>query len=237
MCGITGWFTPQPVEQHCIDELHRMMASIQHRGPDGDGSLLTEHTALGHTRLAIIDLEQGKQPLSYENRFHIVFNGEIYNYRDLRENLKKQGVQFKTHSDTEVILALYAKYGTKTFGLLRGMFAIAIWDSVKQCGLLVRDEIGIKPLFYRLQVNGDLEFGSEAKAILAKNQNTRAVLDVNALHLVMNFRYLPGNLSLFQDIQQLEPGTILQWQVNGSVTKSSFHYQKINAYAATLDAF
>ncbi len=225
MCGIAGWFASQPVDQHCAGDLHRMMESIDHRGPDGKGALLTGHAALGHTRLAVIDLEQGSQPLSLENRYHIVFNGEIYNYRELRADLLKRGFHFKTQSDTEVILALYEKYGRPAFSLLRGMFAIAIWDSVENCGLLVRDEIGIKPLFFSQQAKGDLVFGSEAKAILAKSQNTTGILDLNALHLVMNFRYLPGNLSMFQDIQQLEPGTILQWEVDSTVKTYKFHFQ------------
>jgi asparagine synthase (glutamine-hydrolysing) len=237
MCGITGWFSSQPIEHFCKADLFRMMQTIDHRGPDGKGALLSEHAAFGHTRLAVIDLEKGEQPLSLENRFHIIFNGEIYNYRELRADLIKRGYRFKTQSDTEVILVLYAHYGRHAFSLLRGMFAIAIWDSEQQCGVLARDEIGIKPLFYSKQTNGDLVFGSEAKAILAKSQTAKGVLDTNALHLVMNFRYLPGSLSLFQGIQQLKPGTILQWQVDGSVKKYNFHFQEGNSDGSILDVF
>jgi len=209
MCGITGWFSPEEIKQEDEANLQKMMHVIAHRGPDGQGSIITEHAALGHVRLAIIDLQNGRQPISLNKQYQIVFNGEIYNYKELRSNLMQKGHQFYSQSDTEVILALYVYYGMEAFSLLRGMFAIAIWDAAKQCALLVRDTIGIKPLFYNHLSNGELIFGSEAKAILVKQG--QAQLNENALHLLMNFRYLPGQFSLFKNIQQLAPGSILQW--------------------------
>ncbi len=233
MCGITGWFSPKIIEQKSSRCLQNMMNAIEHRGPDGQGRLITEHAALGHVRLAIIDLETGKQPISLRNRYHIIFNGEIYNYQDLRSNLVQLGHQFHTESDTEVILCLYAKYGNEAFSFLRGMFAIVIWDSIKQCGVLARDTIGIKPLFYCHTLSGELIFGSEAKAILAKQGQIKGELDVNALHLLMNFRYLPGDSSLFKGIRQLDPGTIMQWSANGNIQIQSFEF-KIEHNAATV---
>ncbi len=237
MCGIAGWFSANIIKQddkHC---LQNMMDAIAHRGPDGQGKLIIEHAALGHVRLAIIDLETGKQPISLDDRYHIIFNGEIYNYQQLRTNLIQQGQQFHTDSDTEVILALYAKYGHKAFCFLRGMFAIAIWDSVQQCGILARDSIGIKPLFYSTTTTGDLVFASEAKAILAKQGQIKGQLDENALHLLMNFRYLPSDLSLFKEIRQLQPGTIMQWSAHNSVQTIPFEYNQQPCTTSVLDEF
>jgi len=237
MCGIAGWFSPTVVEQDSTHLVERMVNAIAHRGPDGQGIIITEHAALGHVRLAIIDLTSGKQPISLQNKYHIIFNGEIYNYQELRANLIQRGHQFKTQSDTEVILASYIEWGQRAFSLLRGMFTVAIWDGAKQCGLLVRDTIGIKPLFYSHTADGELVFGSEAKAILARAEKNTAKLNENALHLLMNFRYLPGNLSLFRGIHQLEPGTILHWSVAGSIRMHPFAYQQDRSPTSVFSEF
>ena len=113
-----------------------MINAISHRGPDGQGTLLVDHAALGHARLSIIDLNTGKQPMSLYDKYHIIFNGEIYNYQELRAGLTEKGHKFQTKSDTEVILALYAEYGKDAFRYLRGMFAVAIWDCINQCVIL-----------------------------------------------------------------------------------------------------
>lgn len=216
MCGITGWFSPRPANGSDKPRLHSMMARLSHRGPDGQGLLLTSHAALGHTRLAIIDLAGGAQPMSSDDgKLHITFNGEIYNFRAIRQKLARRGTEFRTHSDTEVILKLYEHGGWEAFGQLRGMYAFAIWDERAQTGWLVRDPLGIKPLFLALNPQGELLFGSEAKAILAA-QEDRPALDEDALHLLLNFRYLPGDRSLFRGIRQVAPGTALAWRPDGS---------------------
>jgi asparagine synthase (glutamine-hydrolysing) len=143
-----------------------------------------------------------------------VFNGEIYNYRELRAHYESRGVVFVSKSDTEVILAAYQVDGEAGFGRLRGMFAFALWDVVMRRALLVRDALGIKPLFVSADEDGVLRFASEAKGILAQ-RGARPELDANALHLLLNFRYVPGNSSLFRGIRQLAPGECLEWNADG----------------------
>lgn len=214
MCGITGWFATRPPTADDISLLLRMITAIAHRGPDGSGTRLVEHAALGHTRLAIIDLEAGAQPLSdIADEFVITFNGEIYNYRELRAELLAFGQHLRTHTDTEVVLGVYRAWGIAGFTRLRGMFAFAIWDRVKCQGLLVRDRFGIKPLFVARQPGARLLFASEAKALLPALGNSR--IDTTALHLLLNFRYLPDQRTLFEGIEQLTPGTILIWSPDG----------------------
>jgi asparagine synthase (glutamine-hydrolysing) len=196
-----------------------MVGAIAHRGPDGQDTRLLQHAALGHARLSIIDLAGGAQPMSTpDRRLTIVFNGEIYNYRQLRQSLIGRGADFHTHSDTEVILHLYREQGWRGFGQLRGMYAFALWDDGEQRGLLARDPLGIKPLFIAQSSAGTMEFGSEAKAILAR-QPDRTSLDVQALHLLMNFRYLPGEHTLFEGIKQVPPGTVLEWHTDATVSQ------------------
>jgi asparagine synthase (glutamine-hydrolysing) len=225
MCGISGWFSPDKLRPDSDSCLKRMINAISHRGPDGQGVFFSQHVALGHARLSVIDLEKGQQPMSLHGKIHIVFNGEIYNYQELRSMLIKKGHEFLTNSDTEVILALYAEFDTDAFTYLRGMFAIALWDDVKQRGILVRDTIGIKPLFYKVLTNGELIFASEAKSILAREERMQGDLDENAMHLLMNFRYLPGDLSLFKDVRQLAPGTIAQWTANKPLQSNHFEFR------------
>lgn len=216
VCGVCGWFSEAPVAPWRRLELERMMSAIAHRGPDARGSVIAGNAALGHTRLAIIDLHAGQQPMVREDQgVSISFNGEIYNYRELRAGLTARGHVFRTDSDTEVILALYVAEGVQGFRQLRGMYAFALWDRLAARALLVRDVIGIKPLFIRVRP-GELEFASEAKAILARS-GERATLDEDALHLLMNFRYLPGERSLFKGVRQLAPGTVLEWTPRGTI--------------------
>ena len=217
MCGITGWFQSSPDNNHSPQQcLQEMMAAIKHRGPDGQGEYFFTQGALGHVRLSIIDIDSGQQPMhSSDNQITISFNGEIYNYQALRQQMQNQGYRFNTHSDTEVILALYQTMGIEGFSLLRGMYAFALWDEGTQSALLVRDPLGIKPLFITENKN-QLIFGSEAKAIQA-HPDTQTELNTQSLHSLMNFRYLPGNQSLFKGITQLEPGQILHWQAGQTI--------------------
>ena len=217
MCGIAGWLSTSPIAADAKKQLSAMLQAIAHRGPDGEGSILFNHAALGHRRLAIIDLESGQQPMfSHDQRYCISFNGEIYNYQQLRQQLIERGHTFQHHSDTEVILELYRAEGWPGFARLRGMFAFVLWDTETQQALLVRDPLGIKPLFIQ-QTPGELAFASEAKALLARDSQN-AELNHNALHQLMNLRYLPGEMTLFNGIEQLPPSTVLCWQ-SGNVSQ------------------
>ena len=212
MCGVVGFFGTRH-ENDARDTLRLMLAAIAHRGPDGSGIACFPDAALGHARLAIIDLAGGAQPMATaDQRLHISYNGELYNYRELRAELIGLGHAFHTQSDTEVALAAYRQWGVAACNRFRGMFAFAIWDSQKKQGVLIRDRFGIKPLFYA-ESPERLLFASEAKGVragLAKQPE----IDLDALHLLLNFRYIPGDATLFKGIRQLPPGHFLTWHDN-----------------------
>ncbi len=213
-----------------------MVASLQHRGPDGHGTWLAPHCALGHARLAIIDLGHGQQPMhSHDQAYSIVFNGEIYNYPLLRHQLTQQGHRFNTHSDTEVILELYRAHGWQGFNQLRGMFAFALWDHQAQQAYLVRDPLGIKPLFIDQTDTHSLAFASEAKALL-QYRGQRPQLACDNLHLLLNFRYLPGDRTLFSGIRQLAPGTVLAWQIGQTPQQHHLSPPQATADQSLFDA-
>jgi asparagine synthase (glutamine-hydrolysing) len=217
MCGLAGWFGPSPDMEEARTELQAMTNAIRHRGPDGEGVHVDNMAALGHVRLAIIDPAGGAQPLmDQEGRGVIAYNGEAYNYPELREELISTGYRFKTHSDTETVLALYLRQGLKGVARLTGMYAFAIWEPNTRRGVLVRDRQGIKPLFY-CRDGERLFFASEAKALLPVLRQ-RPGLDLTALHLLLNFRYIPGDKTLFPGIRQLNPGEALFWQ-DGTVRR------------------
>ena len=164
MCGICG-FTGYRQDQK--DIIEKMMRSIAHRGPDSEGSFCDEKIALGFRRLSIIDLEEGYQPMeSADGNLHLVFNGEIYDYKELRTELEKAGISFRTHSDTEVLVNTIQQYGEKALDKLRGMFGFAVWNEKEQTLMLARDFFGIKPVYYA-QIDGHFVFASEIKSILA----------------------------------------------------------------------
>lgn len=237
MCGITGWFSSQQVGSDAQPRLRKMMDAVAHRGPDADGLYCSRHAMLGHTRLSIIDLESGQQPMtSASGRTTIAFNGEIYNYAALRaEVADSAGYRFRTQSDTEVILALYESRGVEAMSELRGMFAFAIWDDERGEGWLVRDPLGIKPLFYAMGSDEQLVFASEAKSIFASGFWDPS-LDVASLHLLMNFRYVPGGSSLFRGVSQLAPGHALKWTRNGCGAEQPFFRREAVGQSSTLDA-
>ena len=186
MCGIAGQFNFQrhePVERETIV---RMARSIAHRGPDDEGFFIAGPVGLGFRRLSIIDLAGGHQPMSNsEETVWIIFNGEIYNYKELRAELQSKGHQFRTNSDTEVIIHGYEEWGTDVFNHLNGMFGLAIWDVQKERLILARDAMGIKLIYYKID-NGTLTFGSEIRAILAA-QKSRPDVDPTALESVSTF--------------------------------------------------
>src|SRR5208337_5544842 len=167
MCGICGKLNFEKTAGVEPALIRGMMDAIRHRGPDDEGLYSASQVGLGHRRLSIIDLHSGHQPLSNENdTVWIVFNGEIYNFRELRTFLLSKGHVFKTQTDTEVIVHLYEEFGPQCLDELRGMFALAIWDEKTETLFLARDRVGIKPLYY-CQNNKSLVFASEIKAILA----------------------------------------------------------------------
>ena len=185
-----------------------MADAIVHRGPDDEGFYVSGQIGLGFRRLSIIDLTGGHQPLSNEDEtVWIIFNGEIYNYQTLREELIAKGHTFKTKSDTEVIVHLYEDYGVDCVSKLRGMFAFAVWDSNKKTLLLARDRVGIKPLYYYLG-NTFLSFGSEIKALLADPEVDREI-DPAMIDRFLTYYYLPGGQTPLRNIFKLEPGHVL----------------------------
>ncbi len=220
MCGIAGILTSRPPADLGERELRRMMRMIVHRGPDGDGVHLEEgnpRVLLGHQRLSIIDLDTGAQPMTSPCApVTITFNGEIYNYRELRPMLEAKGHRFRTRSDTEVILHLYEEKGDACVEDLRGMFSFALWDARTRRLLAARDRLGVKPFVYRMDADGTLSFASEIKALLALPGVPREV-DPQALALFLSFQYVPHPWTGFRGIRKLPPAHVLTWQ-DGRVT-------------------
>ena len=208
MCGIAGQFNFQRHEPVVRETIVRMARSIAHRGPDDEGFFIAGPVGLGFRRLSIIDLAGGHQPMSdAEETVWIIFNGEIYNYRELRAELQSKGHQFRTNSDTEVIIHGYKEWGTDVFNQINGMFGLAIWDVKKERLVVARDAMGIKLIYYRI-ANGQLTFGSEIRAVLAA-EDSKPEVDPVALNLFLHFRYTPSPLTILQGIRKLAPGTIL----------------------------
>ena len=210
MCGIVGFVNAgdRAAERSILE---RMNAAIVHRGPDDDGFYIDGGTALAMRRLSIIDVAGGKQPIFNADRTKcIVYNGEIYNFRELRDGLEKRGHSFQTRSDTETILHLFDEYGPDCLQHLRGMFAFAIWDIQEKSLFLARDRVGKKPLLYSHQQNGDLIFGSEFCALLEHPSISRDV-DHSALDSYLSFQCIPAPKTAFKAIRKLEPGHWLRW--------------------------
>jgi asparagine synthase (glutamine-hydrolysing) len=210
MCGICGIVEHEgtPIDPALLS---RMNARLLHRGPDEGGEWIERHTGLAMRRLAIIDLKSGQQPMFNEDgTIAIVFNGEIYNYLELREILEAAGHRFATHSDTEAIVHLYEQYGPEGLDRLNGMFALAIWDRPRQQLLLARDRAGKKPLYYA--VAGDrLVFSSELTSLLEYPGISRDV-DTIALDNYFCLGYVPSPRTIFKQVKQLEPGQFLVWK-------------------------
>ena len=202
MCGICGQLTFDPAQNVDGELLRRLNFTIRHRGPDSDGYYLKGPVGLAISRLAIIDVAGGRQPISSEDDSVVVaFNGEIYNFRELRAELQKFGHRFKTQSDTEVIVHGYEQWGDNVLHRLNGMFAVALWDEPKHRLLLARDRMGKKPLYWHQSKKG-LLWGSEAKAILAAPWVERRINPL-ALHHYLTLQYVPDPLTIFQDMHRL----------------------------------
>jgi asparagine synthase (glutamine-hydrolysing) len=213
MCGIAGLAKAEPEGSQRVDVevIHRMCQTLVHRGPDDEGIFVNSSVGLGMRRLSIIDLAGGHQPVFNEDRtVAVVYNGEIYNFRELRAELEGCGHRFSTRSDTEVIVHLYEDLGVDCVHKLRGMFAFALYDQKRRSLLLARDRLGIKPLHYAL-VQGSILFGSEIKAILAVRPDL-AVVDPQSLLQYLYFGYIPDPSTAFAAIRKLPPGHLLEFE-------------------------
>ncbi|HEX8560209.1 MAG TPA: asparagine synthase (glutamine-hydrolyzing) [Pyrinomonadaceae bacterium] len=207
MCGIAGFIEAEGVAgAGAADVLDRMCRIIEHRGPDDQGATVEGRAALGMRRLSIIDLAGGRQPMSgCDGRVSIVFNGEIYNYRELRRELEARGHRFRTDSDTEAIVHAYEDDGARCVERLRGMFAFAVWDARAQTLFVARDRVGKKPLYYTTTPGGAFVFGSELKSLLEHPGVGREV-SPEAVDAYLTFGYVPDPLSIFKDVHKLPPG-------------------------------
>lgn len=221
MCGICGIYN---FDGHSVDKglLQRMNDTLFHRGPDGEGFFIDSNIGLGHRRLSIIDLEGGKQPMSNEDgTIQVVFNGEIYNFLELKKELEAKGYRFRTRSDTETIIYGYDEWGEDFVQKLRGMFAIALWDARMQKLLLIRDRIGKKPLFYHLGKDRIL-FASEMKALLVDKSIPKEI-DLHALDSYLSFGYVPSPMSIFKSIKKIPPAHIAVYKNGHFSVKPYWH--------------
>jgi asparagine synthase (glutamine-hydrolysing) len=215
MCGIAG-----TVGFGDGGLIRAMTDALAHRGPDGEGFYVDEGVCLGNRRLAILDIEGGRQPMANEDgSVVVVYNGEIYNYPELRDFVGARGHRLATRCDTELLPHLYEEEGIGFAARLNGIFAFALYDRARRKLYLVRDPLGVKPLVYAAR-GSRLAFGSEAKAILASGL-VDAELDEASLHLTMNLRYVPGERTLFRGIRRLPPGHVLEFE-DGEPRLSSY---------------
>jgi asparagine synthase (glutamine-hydrolysing) len=216
MCGITGWISYDRDLSDDRSTVEAMADTMSCRGPDAAGAWLDTHAAFGHRRLAVIDIEGGRQPMTvtHDGRTLLAttYSGEVYNYRELRAELEGRGHRFRTSSDTEVVLHAYLEWGEDFTTRLNGMFAFALWDPRTQEALLVRDRMGIKPLYYRPTSDGVL-FGSEPKAILA-HPEVRPVVDAEGLAELVAFTKTPGH-AVYKGMYELRPGHVLRVRRGG----------------------
>lgn len=226
MCGIAGAFHYKNRLHISKDRLKAMSDKIAHRGPDDEGFYIKDHIGLAFRRLSIIDLNTGNQPIHNENKtIWVVFNGEIYNYVELRKDLEAQGHSFYTKTDTEVIVHLYEQYGTDFPIHLNGMFAIAIWDENRQTMLLLRDRAGIKPLYFS-ETNDGLIFASEIKALLKAGVSRQP--DHEAINQYLSYGYIPSPLTGFREIKKLNSGHILICSGSSYTEKEFWDLDNIN---------
>ncbi len=221
MCGITGIYAFNEVGRMHMIHLQKATNAIAHRGPDDQGTFIDFAVAMGHRRLSIIDTSDlGHQPMSTANgRYTIVYNGEVYNYLEIRADLIKRGFKFHSHSDTEVVLNAYAAYGESFVDKLNGFFSVAIYDKAEKQLTVVRDRLGIKPLFY-YQDEDKFIFSSEIRSILA--YQIEKEIDFTALKLYFEFNYIPYPRSIIKGVKKLEPGHVLTVK-DGKVEKKKYY--------------
>lgn len=226
MCGITGFISrdSDAAEAPRADLLRRMCESIIHRGPDEQGMLVRGRAALGMRRLSIIDVKSGQQPMFTEDgSLAIVYNGEIYNFQTVRQELIGLGHSFKTNSDTEVVVHAFQEFGEACLEKLRGMFAFAIWDQRDESLFIARDRVGKKPLFYGQSDAGELVFGSELKTLLTHGGVKREV-DLAALDAYLSFGYVPEEFCILKGVKKLLPGHFLRYRDGTVETKKYWDF-------------
>ncbi|HQU81981.1 MAG TPA: asparagine synthase (glutamine-hydrolyzing) [Pyrinomonadaceae bacterium] len=223
MCGITGFISKEknlPMAERA-DLLDKMCKIITHRGPDEQGTIVKDAAALGMRRLSIIDLKSGQQPIfDCSGNLAIVFNGEIYNYQQLKKDLEARGHRFKTNSDTETIVHAYEEFGADCVKYLRGMFAFAIYDFAGESLFIARDRVGKKPLFYAKTKAGNFVFGSELKTLLEHGEISKEI-ELSALDSYLTFGYVTEELCIFKDVHKLAPGHFLIYK-NGEIRTEKY---------------
>ncbi|NNE66281.1 MAG: asparagine synthase (glutamine-hydrolyzing) [Pyrinomonadaceae bacterium] len=232
MCGIAGFIDSEMTRDYREREslLDQMCKVITHRGPDEQGMAVVGRAALGMRRLSIIDLKTGQQPIySTDGSKLIVFNGEIYNYLELKKELEGLGYRFKTNSDTETIIHAFDEFGPDCVRKLRGMFAFAIWDEKAQSLFVARDRVGKKPLFYTLLPNGDFVFGSELKCLLTHGGLEKKV-DLGAINSYLTFGYVPEEFCVFEGVKKLVPGHVLTLDRKGITTNKYWDFEYRERY-------
>ncbi|MGH3602020.1 MAG: asparagine synthase (glutamine-hydrolyzing), partial [Pseudonocardiaceae bacterium] len=233
MCGITGWVDYGHDLRGQEPVLAQMVATMACRGPDAQGMWIAPPVALGHRRLSVIDIEGGRQPMSVDAQRRtvavITYSGEVYNYQELRAELASRGHRFRTESDTEVVLHAYLQWGEDFAERLNGMYAFALWDTEAEQLLLVRDRMGIKPLYY-VETEDGLLFGSEPKAIFA-NPLIEPVVDANGLREILAFVKNPEQ-AVYRDLRELRPGSLLRVNRQGITVR---RYWKLEAHEHTDD--
>lgn len=226
MCGICGQYNFKDHTPVDLEDIKRMTKTLVHRGPDDEGFYISGPLGFGFRRLSIIDLQGGHQPMSDKKKsVWIVFNGEIYNFPELRKELESLGHIFRTKSDTEVIIHGYKQWGADVFNHLNGMFGLAIWDANKKKLILARDPMGIKLVYYKIE-SGCVCFGSEIRAILGIN-GQKPEVDPAALNLFLRYRYTPSPLTLFKGVKKLAPGTMLTFENGSSRLERWYRYKPV----------
>jgi len=217
MCGFTGWFA---LKASSKDELIKMTEALSHRGPNASGYYIDDKVALGHRRLSVIDVALSHQPMSsLDERYHLAYNGEIYNFQALRKELEALGYSFQTKGDTEVLFNALIEWKLDALKKLQGMFAFAFWDKKDEHLILARDPLGIKPLHYFWD-GTSLVFASELKSIL-KHQACSKDIDLQALGLFLECQYIPAPYTIYKDIKKLEQGSYLSLK-KGKLEKMRF---------------
>ena len=235
MCGICGQYNFRDATPVVRETIERMTRTLVHRGPDDEGYYLSGPLGFGFRRLSIIDVEGGHQPMSdKEESVWIVFNGEIYNFPELRKELEGLGHVFSTRSDTEVIIYGYKQWGTEVFNRLNGMFGLALWDAKAKRLILARDAMGIKLVYYKID-SGSVYFGSEIRAVVAASAEKPDV-DPVALNLFLRYRYTPSPLTMFKEIKKLAPGTMLIFDNGLSRLERWYRYKPVPFSPPKTDA-
>lgn len=234
MCGINGWWNKIKEIDHNL--FFEMRDTLTHRGPDGFGSYFSpdKKLALGHRRLAFLDLsDTGTQPLSNEDKsIWLTINGEIYNYKELRQNLIEKNHIFKTNTDSEVVIHAYEEWGTKMIDMLEGMFAFGLWDEKRNSLILARDKFGIKPLYYFLDDN-QLIFGSEIKSII-KNPDIKREINFTSVCEYFSYRYIPSPNTIFENIFKIEPGHFIEFNSDLKSKSTKYYNQQISNNKVSL---